>query len=215
MASWPLAPSLADDPRHDGWPCGGEHKESATRANQHGHWTTCAQCALRLSYVTITNGKKPGAYRQSGPPRGLLLQAIGELRMTHDAKDMTEDIFNGKCMEIVGRSQQPAGSYRRHRRRHLRQPSLMARRNPKMSGKEKKIAEDTATVTDQTSHKLTTGLEEIERLQSRLEAQKSAIVEEMALHFNVDGDAEMRECGSRRTRTKRRKRRKWPGVFAL
>ena len=58
---------------------------------------------LRVGYST---GKKPGKYRQSGPPRQVLLQAIGELRMTHEAGGMTEEIMNGRCVEIVGRARQ-------------------------------------------------------------------------------------------------------------
>ena len=45
----------------------------------------------------------------------------------------------------------------------------------------------------QNDEELNKGLAEIEELQQRLEAQKGAIMEEMALRWNANGDEEMME----------------------
>ena len=45
--------SDARDPRSkpDTWPCYGKHKESRMTGNQHGSWSECTICALRIRYI--------------------------------------------------------------------------------------------------------------------------------------------------------------------
>ena len=63
---------------------------------------TCGHCGLRLRYTT--KGSGTGDYRAIGPPPDQVEQAQMELQETFKAHEINEKIFNGKLMEIRGRS---------------------------------------------------------------------------------------------------------------
>jgi len=78
MAFVGKAAANPEDPRHQGWPCHGDHKESTRGSNQHGTWENCARCGLRLSYMA-----KPGStgkFRTMGPAPHVVEKALIQLR---------------------------------------------------------------------------------------------------------------------------------------
>lgn len=74
-------------------------------------WQACSRCGLRLRYVT--KGKATGQTRAVGPPPDQVEQAQEELKSLFAAPEMTEKIFNGKLMEIRGRTLVQSGGHSR------------------------------------------------------------------------------------------------------
>lgn len=101
VMSTPQIPSNDQDPRQEGWPCGGAHLPGRVRSNQHASWQTCKKCGLRLAY-TAKRGMQ-GEYRSLGPTPELVREAQLELQAIYTAVEMNEQIFQGKVMEIKGR----------------------------------------------------------------------------------------------------------------
>ena len=157
-------------------------------------------------------------FRQAGPPRSVLLRALGELRMEYTAENITATIINGRCVEIVGRRRQegynlpltekmpkekakpqpttnveiPPGSASKAGLKARVSPSKAA--PPKATSVPAEVAASSSTPpVHQDDEQLAAGLSEIEALKKRLAAQKGAILEEMALRYNADGDEEMAE----------------------
>lgn len=95
------APAAIDDPRVNGYPCDGNHKQGKTRSNQWASWSTCLKCGLRLSYVV----KKPGHgnTRQMGPDPHLIRLAMSELEKKVSKQECTAEMVNGKMLEIKGK----------------------------------------------------------------------------------------------------------------
>ena len=75
-------------------------------------WQACSRCGLRLRYVT--KGKATGQTRAVGPPPDQVEQAQEELKSLFAAPEMTEKIFNGKLMEIRGRTLVQSGGHSVH-----------------------------------------------------------------------------------------------------
>ena len=99
-----LLPAPVDDPRWEGWPCMGQHKDGVLRSNQHARWETCPRCGIRLKYWT--RGAAKGNRRTAGPSREVVATAIGQIRMEYTASQVTEKMIVDKCMEITGRMRQ-------------------------------------------------------------------------------------------------------------
>ena len=94
------APAACDDPRVEGFPCFGKHKEGKMRQNQHAAWSQCVQCGLRLAYVSK---KVAGGHtRQMGPDPHLIRLAMASIKKIAPPDQVTADMVNGKLMEIKG-----------------------------------------------------------------------------------------------------------------
>ena len=94
-------PAASEDLRHLGYPCFKSHKPGKVKQNQYATWTSCARCALRLSYAS--KGENHGQERQAMPEPNLLRAAMEELERQIPAADCTEKLVNGKLMEIKGK----------------------------------------------------------------------------------------------------------------
>ena len=95
------APTACDDPRHSGHPCFGDHKEGRQRTNQFATWVSCAKCGLRTLYMS--KDKSHGERRSMGPEPHLIRLALEELQQTIPPDHCTEQMVNGKLMEIKGK----------------------------------------------------------------------------------------------------------------
>lgn len=95
------APTACDDPRHSGYPCFGDHKEGRQRTNQFATWVSCAKCGLRTLYMS--KDKSHGERRLMGPEPHLIRLALEELQQTIPPDHCTEQMVNGKLMEIKGK----------------------------------------------------------------------------------------------------------------
>ena len=104
-------PATDMDPRHVGWPCMGQHHPGKERANKFAAWQACSRCGLRLRY--ITKGTGHGETRAIGPTPEMVNEAQQELREQFTAMEMNEKIFNGKLMELRGRTLVESGGYGR------------------------------------------------------------------------------------------------------
>ena len=93
------APCAEDDPRMNGFPCNGSHKPKR-RENQHGMWSTCQACGLRLMYQPKKGSD--GQSRHMGPHPNLTRAAMEEISKTTPANQVTERLVNGKLMELKG-----------------------------------------------------------------------------------------------------------------
>lgn len=94
-------PTACDDPRVSGFPCFSQHKESRQRGNQHGAWTYCLKCGLRLSYISKKG--MHGDSRAMGPDPAVIRFAMNELEATMTATQINSDVVNGKIMEVKGK----------------------------------------------------------------------------------------------------------------
>ena len=105
QAPWTMKtcpPSTDQDPRHVGWPCLGHHVPGPQRTNKYAAWQACNHCGLRLRYST--KGAGTGDTRAIGPPPDQVELAQQELMESFQAHEVTEKIFNGKLLEIRGRT---------------------------------------------------------------------------------------------------------------
>ena len=82
-----------------GFPCHGSHKPKR-RENQHGMWSTCQTCGLRLMYQPKKGSD--GQSRHMGPHPNLTRAAMEEISKTTPANQVTERLVNGKLMELKG-----------------------------------------------------------------------------------------------------------------
>lgn len=94
-------PTACDDPRVSGFPCFAQHKEGRQRGNQHGAWTQCLKCGLRLSYISKKG--MHGDSRAMGPDPAVIRFAMQELEANVTASQVNSDMVNGKIMEVKGK----------------------------------------------------------------------------------------------------------------
>ncbi|CAK8987390.1 unnamed protein product [Durusdinium trenchii] len=87
--------------QHSGYPCFGDHKEGRQRTNQFATWVSCAKCGLRTLYMS--KDKSHGERRSMGPEPHLIRLALEELQQTVPPDHCTEQMVNGKLMEIKGK----------------------------------------------------------------------------------------------------------------
>lgn len=73
------------------------------KSNQFASWTSCKRCGLRLSYVVKTS-RGHGESRTVGPAPEIVAMAQDELQQIYQPTEMNEKIFQGKVLEIKGRS---------------------------------------------------------------------------------------------------------------
>ena len=83
-------------------PCLGHHVPGPQRTNKYAAWQACNHCGLRLRYTT--KGAGTGDNRAIGPPPDQVELAQQELMESFQAHEITEKIFNGKLLEIRGRT---------------------------------------------------------------------------------------------------------------
>ena len=93
-------PVAHDDPRHTGFPCFSKHVSSKARQNKFATWTVCLRCAMRLSYHP--KGSADGHSRQMGPHPHLVRMAMQTLEADMAAEMVTEQVVQGKLMELKG-----------------------------------------------------------------------------------------------------------------
>lgn len=93
-------PAPVEDIRQRGFPCYSKHKPGKTRTNQYASWSACAQCGIRLNYVS--KGSAHGQDRQAMPDAHLLRATMESLQATMEPQNCTERIVNGKLMELKG-----------------------------------------------------------------------------------------------------------------
>lgn len=80
----------------------GHHVPGPQRTNKFAAWQACNHCGLRLRYTT--KGTGTGDNRAIGPPPDHVELAQLELQEAFQAHEITEKIFNGKLLEIRGRT---------------------------------------------------------------------------------------------------------------
>jgi hypothetical protein len=87
----------SSDPRWNAacWPCYGQHI-SQKGSNQHGSWTKCARCSLRLSYQPKELGGQPEDEAQ------IIAAALARLRRTCGNDEISADKVKAMIQIIQG-----------------------------------------------------------------------------------------------------------------